>query len=120
MISIRVRYYGPTTFRGAKLVATDGRKHLRVAYQYGDDAAEKFAAANEFRRLFLKHSPELEPIPDDFGGDQFYHFKPKADLQKLDEKISQILQHYNLDNKFQTYTLNGEQLVTILTRALLT
>ena len=117
MISIRVRYYGPTTSRGAKLVATDGRKHLRVVYQYGDDAAEKFAAANEFRRLFFKHAPELDPTPSEFGGDLFYNFKPKADLQKLDEKISQILKHYNLDNKFETYTLNGEQLVTILTRA---
>ena len=120
MISIRVRYYGPTTSRGSKLVATDGRKHLRVAYRYGNDAEEKFDAANEFHRLFFKHSPELDPTPSEFGGDQFYHFKPKADLQKLDEKISQILKHYNLDNKFETYTLSGEQLELILTRALLT
>ena len=53
MISIRVRYYGPTTFRGAKLVATDGTKHLRVAYAYGNDADEKLNAAKEFVRIFL-------------------------------------------------------------------
>ncbi len=53
MISIRVRYYGPTALRGAKLVATDGQKHLRVAYQYTNDADEKLNAAKEFRRIFL-------------------------------------------------------------------
>ena len=91
MISIRVRYYGPTASRGAKLVATDGTKHLRVAYQYGNDAEEKLNAAKEFRRIFLPHVPELNPEPSQFNGDNFYHFLPHNSTdKKLVELICQI------------------------------
>ena len=90
MISIRVRYYGPTQSRGAKLVATDGTKHLRVAYQYGNDAEEKLNAAKEFRRIFLPHSPELNPEPSQFNSDNFYHFLPNRPDEKLVELIKQI------------------------------
>ena len=90
MISIRVRYYGPTQSRGAKLVATDGTKHLRVAYQYVNDADEKLNAANEFRRIFLPHSPELNPEPSQFNIDNFYHFLPNRPDEKLVELIKQI------------------------------
>lgn len=90
MISIRVRYYGPTESRGARLVATDGTKHLRVAYAYGNDADEKLNAAKEFRRIFLPHSPELNPEPSQFNGDNFYHFLPNRPDKKLVELINQI------------------------------
>ena len=90
MISIRVRYYGPTTSRGAKLVATDGTKHLRIAYQYGNDADEKFNAAKEFVRIFLPHSPELNPEPSQFNSDNFYHFLPNRTDKKLVDLIKQI------------------------------
>ena len=90
MISIRVRYYGPTALRGAKLVATDGTKHLRVAYAYGNDADEKLNAAKEFCRVFLKHAPELNPEPSQFNGDNFYHFLPNRPDEKLVELIKQI------------------------------
>ena len=91
MISIRVRYYGPTASRGAKLVATDGTKHLRVAYQYGNDAEENLNAANEFRRIFLPRSPELNPEPSQFNSDNFYHFLPHNSTdKKLVELIKQI------------------------------
>lgn len=90
MISIRVRYYGPTESRGAKLVATDGQKHLRVAYQYGNDADEKLNAAKEFVRIFLPHSPELNPEPSQFNGDNFYHFLANSSDKKLEELINRI------------------------------
>ena len=90
MISIRVRYYGPTASRGAKLVATDGTKHLRVAYAYGNDADEKLSAAKEFRRIFLPHSPELNPEPSQFNGDNFYHFLANSSDKKLEELINRI------------------------------
>ena len=90
MISIRVRYYGPTQSRGAKLVATDGTKHLRVAYQYSNDADEKLNAAKEFCRIFLPHSPELNPEPSQFNGDNFYQFLPNSTDKKLVELINQI------------------------------
>jgi hypothetical protein len=64
---------------------------LRVAYAYGDDADEKLNAAKEFRRIFLPHSPELNPEPSQFNSDNFYHFLPhnRTD-KKLVDLIKQI------------------------------
>ena len=120
MLTIRVRYYSPTATRGAKLVATDGQRHLRVAYTYTNDAAEKLAAAKEFVRIHLKHAPELLSTPSEFNGDSFYQFKPKTDIKKVQEAINQTLAHYNLINPNVTHSLNREQLITMLNRAILT
>ena len=77
MIAIRVRYLGPTNFRGGRLVATDGRRTITVPYEYGDDAVEKLAAARLFVSQQYPHAPPLCATPAQFKGDEFYHFEPK-------------------------------------------
>lgn len=75
---IRVRYYPATNHRGAKLIATNKQHSLTVAYQYDDDAQEKFEAAQEFVKKFIPYAPELNPVPGQFNGDNFYFFIPKV------------------------------------------
>ena len=78
MIAIRVRYLGPTNFRGCRLVATDGRRAITVPYEYGDDAVEKLNAARLFAAKHYPHAPPLCTTPAQFKGDDFYHFEPRA------------------------------------------
>jgi len=119
MITIRVRYYAPTNTRGAKLVATDGSKHLRIAYQYENDDLEKLNAAKEFCRIFLKYAPDLNPIPSEFNGDSFYSFKEKPNLQAIDKHIESVLQH-ELVKPCGTHMFTKGQLIAMLKQAILT
>ena len=77
MIAIRVRYAGPTNFRGGRLLITDGRRTITVPYEYGDDAVEKLNAARLFAAKHYPHAPNLCATPAQFKGDDFYHFEPR-------------------------------------------
>ena len=98
MIAIRVRYCPATNHRGARLVATDGRHRMTVPYEYGKDDHEKLNAAIQFKLKYLPHSPELNPTPSQFNGDDYFAFYPKADPEKLEELLSK----FALNNEVET------------------
>ena len=79
MIGIRVRYMHPTNRRGGRWQATDGRNYLYASFQYEDEVKEQLNAAIQFKLKFLPHSPELNPTPSQFNGDDYFAFYPKAD-----------------------------------------
>lgn len=74
---IRVRFYQATNHRGARLIATNNQHKLFVSYQYGNDEQEKLEAAQQFVKKFMPYAPPLDPVPGEFKGDSYYHFKPK-------------------------------------------
>ena len=98
MIAIRVRYCPATNHRGARLVATDGRHRMTVPYEYGKDDHEKLNAAIQFKLKYLPHSPELNPTPSQFNGDDYFAFYPKADPEKLEELLSKYCSTYGVSD----------------------
>ena len=99
MIGIRVRYMHPTNHRGSRWQATDGRNYLYASFQYEDEVKEKLALAIQFKLKFLPHSPELNPTPAQFNGDDYFAFYPKADQEKLEELLNQF--EFGLDKLTQ-------------------
>ena len=90
MIAIRVRYMPATATRQARWQATDGRHYLYAPIQYENEEQEKLQLATEFKLKYLPHSPELNPTPAQFNHDDYFSFYPKADLEKLDDLMSQF------------------------------
>ena len=98
MIAIRVRYMPTTATRQARWQATDGRHYLYAPIQYENEEQEKLQLAIQFKLKFLPHSPELNPIPFNFDHNDYFAFYPKADLQKLDDLMSQFLTERGMEN----------------------
>lgn len=113
---IRVRYYPATNTRGARLIATNNTKSLTVSYQYGNDDQEKLEAAQQFVKKFMPYASELDPIPGQFKGDNYYHFAPKTDTNKLEDLISEIRSIEIHNNSFENITLDKIKFFKLLNK----
>lgn len=113
---IRVRYYPATNYRGARLIATNGQSKLSLPYEYGNDEQEKLAAANAFCAKFMAYAPPLDPVPGQYNGDNYYHFAPKTDTNKLEDFISEIRSIEIHNNSFENITLDKIKFFKLLNK----